>query len=168
MRRVIKLAALADLVLTPLAGRADADWYQAPPGKWCPAQIVQHLALVIDGSAGVFESRRQHGPMRRRPRSPKEVAGYWLLSRVGWIPGRRRAPALMRPGERPERAVVERQFREAVERFLVVERELLPARGSDLFVKHSALGDLTLSEWGQFHIWHCRHHAAQIRDRLAG
>ena len=165
---VIQSTVLTETVLSPLAGRAEADWYLAPPGKWCPAQIVHHLALVVDASARTFESRRAHAPMRRRPRSPKEVVGYWLLSRVGWIPGRRRAPTPMRPEERPERAVVERQFRNAVERFLALERELLPARRADLFVKHPALGDLTLPEWEQFHIWHCRHHARQIRERLAG
>ena len=167
MQGIASSAVLHDIVLAPLDGRADLDWYRAPPGKWCPAQIVQHLALVLDGSARVFESRRDHAPMRRRPRSPKEVVGYWLLSRIGWIPGRRQAPTLMRPGEQPERALVERQFRDAVERFLLIERELLPARRADLFAKHSALGDLTLPEWAQFHTWHCKHHAAQIRDRLA-
>jgi hypothetical protein len=162
------LAVLPDLVLSPLAGRADADWYLSPPGKWCPAQIVQHLALGIEYSARTFEARRQHAPMRRRPRSARERIGYWLVLGVGWVPGGRRAPAPTRPAERPERVAVERQFREAVERFLALERELLPARGADLFAKHPVLGDLTLSEWGQFHLLHCAHHAKQIRARLAG
>ena len=63
--------------------------------------------------------------------------------------------------------MAERQFRDAVERFRAVERELLPARQGDLFAKHPALGDLTLPEWAQFHTWHCKHHAQQIRARLA-
>jgi hypothetical protein len=73
----------------------------------------------------------------------------------------------MRPAEQLERAAVERQFREAVERCLVLERELLPARAADLFAKHVMLGDLTLPEWGRFHRLHCTHHAKQIRTRLA-
>jgi hypothetical protein len=165
---VTDLAVLPDLVLGPLADRADADWYQAPPGKWCPAQIVQHLALGVEYSARTFESRRARAPMRRRRRSARELIAYVLVLRVGWIPGRRRAPAATRPAEHPERTAVERQFREALERFLVVERELLPARRADLFAKHPVLGDLTLPEWGRFHVWHCRHHAQQIRARLAG
>jgi hypothetical protein len=165
---VTDLAVLPDLVLGPLAGRGDADWYQAPPGKWCPAQIVQHLALGVEYSARTFESRRERAPMRRRPRSPKELIAYGLVLGVGWIPGRRQAPTATRPAEQPERTAVERQFREALERFLVLERELLPARRADLFAKHPVLGDLTLPEWGRFHIWHCRHHAKQIRARLAG
>jgi DinB family protein len=165
---VTDLAVLPDLVLGPLAGRTDADWYHAPPGKWGPAQIVQHLALGVEYSARTFESRRERAPMRRRPRSPRELIAYALVLGVGWIPGRRRAPSATLPAEQPERTAVERQFREAVERFLVLERELLPARRVDLFAKHPVLGDLTLPEWGRFHIWHCRHHARQIRARLAG
>src|SRR3989442_1433734 len=67
--RTTAFADLPQLVLGPLAGRPDADWHRAPPGKWSPAQIVQHLAIGIDGSARTFESRRAHAPMRRRPRT---------------------------------------------------------------------------------------------------
>jgi len=165
---VTDLSVLPDLVLGPLAGRADADWYLAPPGKWCPAQIVQHLTLVLEYSARTFESRREREPMRRRPRSAKELIAYFLVLRMGWVPEGWRAPAAMRPAEHLERPAVERQFREAVERWLVLQRELLPARRADLFAKHTVLGDLTLPEWGRFHRLHCAHHAKQIRARLAG
>jgi hypothetical protein len=47
-----------------------------------------------------------------------------------------------------------------------VERELLPARSQDLFVKHPRLGDLTIPEWIRFHGIHVRHHARQIRARI--
>jgi hypothetical protein len=128
---------------------------------------VQHLALGIEYSARTFESRRGHASMRRRPRSPVELIGYWLVLGGGWIPSGRQSPTLTRPSDQPERTGVERQFREAVERFRIQERELLPARRADLFVKHPVIGDLTLPEWGRFHLLHCEHHAKQIRARVA-
>lgn len=164
---VSSLASLPDLVLGPLAGRGERDWYRAPPGRWCPAQIVQHLALTIEHSARSFEARRERQPMRRRRRSGVELIGYLLVLRFGWIPRGWGAPAPMRPAEQLERTGVERQFREACERFLVLGRELLPARGADLFAKHPMLGDLTIPEWERFHLLHCAHHAKQIRARLA-
>jgi len=166
--RTTAFADLPQLVLGPLAGRPDADWHRAPPGKWSPAQIVQHLAIGIDGSARTFDSRRAHAPMRRRPRTVREWLGYLVILRVGWYPTGFQSPAAVRPAERPDRAAVERQFREGLARFLALERELLPARARDLFVKHPRLGDLTLSEWLCFHAAHCVHHAKQIRARLAG
>src|SRR2546422_295190 len=57
---VTRFADIPDLVLGPLAGRPEADWYRAPPGKWTPAQIVHHLAISIDGSGRVFERSEEH------------------------------------------------------------------------------------------------------------
>jgi len=50
--------------------------------------------------------------------------------------------------------------------WLRLERELLPRRRADLFVKHPRMGDLTLEEWMRFHLIHARHHARQIRRRI--
>ncbi len=163
-----RFAGIPDLVLGPLAQRPDADWYRAPSGKWCPAQIVHHVALGIEYSARTFESRRHHPPMQRRTRSARQLLGYELVMHVGWLPSGFQAPTATRPAERPERQAVERQLREGVEHFQTLAGELLPARGADVFVKHPALGDLTLPEWLVFHRWHCAHHAKQIRARLQG
>jgi len=164
---VTRFADLPDLVLGPLAGRPQADWYRAPPGKWSSAQIVQHLAIGIDGSGRTFESRRAKSAMRRRPRTPRQRLGCFLVLGLGWIVPGREAPADVRPAERPDAAAVERQLREGIARFVALERELLPARSRDLFVKHPYLGDLTLPEWLRFHVLHCAHHARQVRARLA-
>lgn len=157
---------VSSVVLGPLAQRSDADWYRASDGKWSPVQIVHHLALGIEHSGRTFESRREREPMRRRPRTLFQISAYFFITTIGWSP-RRRAPPATLPAVQPERAAVERQFREGVERFERLTRELLPRRSGDLFVKHPVLGDLTLPEWLQFHTWHCSHHARQIRERLA-
>ncbi|HVH66253.1 MAG TPA: DinB family protein [Gemmatimonadales bacterium] len=159
-------AAIPDVVLGPLAGRPEADWHRAPPGKWTSAQIVHHLAISLETSGRTFEQRRGKPPMRRRARTPRERFSYFLVLQVGWMPSGRRAPELTHPAERPDPLTVGRQLREGVARFLALERELLPARGDDLFVKNPALGDLTLPEWLRFHVRHCAHHARQIRARL--
>jgi len=161
-----RFAAIPDLVLGPLAGRPAADWHRAPPGKWSPAQIVQHLAISVDGSSRVFQERRAKPPMQRRPRPLRQRLAHVVYLDLGWIPSGRRAPAATAPAEHPDAAAVERQLREGVTRFLALARELLPARGRDLFVRHPVFGDLTLPEWLRFHVRHCAHHARQIRARL--
>jgi hypothetical protein len=162
-----EFAAIPDVVLGPLAGRPEADWYRAPPGTWCAAQIVQHVAIGIDASGRTFQERRGKPPMRRRSRTALQLLGDLVMLKIGWIPSGFRAPDVTRPADRPEAAAVERMLREGVARFLTLERELLPTRASDLFVKHPRLGDLTLPEWLRFHARHCAHHAQQIRSRLA-
>src|SRR5207253_5756261 len=110
--RTTAFADLPQLVLGPLAGRPDADWHRAPPGKWSPAQIVQHLAIGIDGSARTFESRRAHAPMRRRSRTVRGRLAYLVILQLGWYPTGFQSPGVLRPVDRPHRAAVERQFRE--------------------------------------------------------
>jgi len=162
-----RFAAIPDVVLGPLAGRPDADWHHAPPGKWTPAQIVHHLAISVDGSSRVFQERRAKPPMRRRPRPLRQRLGHLVYLDIGWIPSGRPAPTVTEPAPHPDAGAVERQLRDGVARFLGLARELLPARQEDLFVKHPAFGDLTLPEWLRFHVRHCGHHAKQIRARLA-
>lgn len=163
-----RFADIPDLVLAPLAGRAEADWHKAPPGKWSPGQIVHHLAISLDASGQTFAARRHHAPMRRRARTLRQRMAYFLVLRLGMQPPGVEAPAAVRPAVRPDRAATERQLRDGVERFLALGLELLPARRDDLFVKHPYLGDLTYLEWSRFHLWHCAHHAKQIRSRLGG
>lgn len=159
---------LPAIVLGPLAGRPEKDWHRAPPGKWTPAQIAEHLAIGLDSTSRRFDERRDRPSMKRRPRSAFARLADFCIIGLGWYPpGWFSAPEGTRPAARPEPAAVERQFREGHARFVALARTILPGRGRDLFVKHPVMGDLTLEEWLRFHVVHCGHHARQIRDRLA-
>lgn len=162
-----KLGELSTIVLGPLAGRPDADWQRAPAGKWTPAQIVEHLAISMNSSAEKFEHRRAYAPMRARPRSALELLAKAAILGIQWYPQGFRAPEPTRPAEGVARDAAEAHFQNGLARWERLERELLPARRADLFVKHPRLGDLTLEEWMRFHVVHARHHARQIRDRIA-
>ncbi|HEX4633232.1 MAG TPA: DUF1569 domain-containing protein [Gemmatimonadales bacterium] len=161
----ISLDGLPDLVLGPLAGKSDADWYRAPAGKWNSAQVVEHLAISLEGSGKGFDSRRDKSPMTRRPKTIVERVASFLILTVGWFPPGREAPSGSRPAEQVDRKYAESHFREGIARFNQIAPDLLARRPRDLFVKHPRLGDLTLPEWMRFHLVHCRHHAKQIRER---
>ena len=87
---------------------------------------------------------------------------------LGFFPPFLNAPERSIPPERIDRGEAEMHFRKAVEHLQTVATLLLPARARDLFVKHPRMGDLTLEEWMEFHLRHARHHAKQIRQRIAG
>src|SRR4029077_9223764 len=137
----LSLASLPDLVLGPLAGKSDADWYRAPEGKWNAAQIVEHLAISLEGSSKGFESRRDKPPMTRRPHTWFErLAGFCILG-LRWFPPGRQAPAVSRPADQGDRKHAEAHFREGIGRFAHIAPGLLPTRGGDLYVRHPVLGD---------------------------
>ena len=161
-----RLEELPTLVLGPLRGRTDSDWESGPEGKWTPAQIVEHLALGLNASAQKFQERRNHAPMERRPRTPAEKIARFCVFWLRWFPPGRRAPERTIPALEMPRVVAEPHFLAGVAEWGRLERELLPRRGADLFVKHPRLGDLTLEEWMRFHLIHARHHARQIRARV--
>ena len=160
------LGELPDLVLGPLRGRADSEWERGPASKWTPAQIVEHLALGLALSAETFQARKNHAPMKRRPRTPAEkIAKLFIFGLRSFPPGRK-APERTTPASQIDRASAEAHFLAAVEAWDQVDRALLPERRADLFVKHPRMGDLTVEEWMRFHLIHARHHARQIRQRL--
>ncbi|HEY6852859.1 MAG TPA: DinB family protein [Gemmatimonadales bacterium] len=164
----VRLAEIAERILGPLAGRPDAAWYRAPAGKWSPAQIVEHLAISMVGSAELFERRRAHDPMTRRPRTLFERVGGWFVMAVGFYPQGFRAPEGTIPAPNVTRGAAEAKFRAGLAHWEELPRLLLPARRYDLFVKHPRFGDLTVEEWMRFHVVHARHHEKQIHARLAG
>jgi len=159
---------LSGVVLGPLAGLPETSWQQAPPGKWTPAQIVEHLALALEMSATTFAARRSKEPMARRATTLQEKVGRVFTFGIGRFPPGLKAPERTTPPPRVDGAAAEAHFRAAIAAWEAAERDLLPARRHDLFVKHPRLGDLTLEEWGRFHVVHARHHARQIRACLAG
>jgi hypothetical protein len=164
------MTALADLrtvVLGPLAGRPDADWQRGPAGKWTAAQVVEHLAIGLESTAARFRERRARAPMARRPRTALERLASLFILDLGWFPPGLKAPSGTEPAPHVDGAAAEARFRAGVAAWEALERELLPSRGRDLFVKHPRLGDLTMHEWIRFHGVHARHHARQIRERLS-
>ena len=156
-----------ELLLGPLAGRGEADWFRAPDDAWSPAMIVDHVTISIENSARAFTSREDKPPMARRPRPLVQVLACHLVLTTGWFPPGRRAPETTTPSTRPDRAATEARLRAGVAAFLDLEQRLLPRRAFDLYVKHPVLGDLTLGEFMTFHVRHAAHHRKQIVKRLA-
>src|SRR5260370_33578128 len=104
------LGGLLDLVLGALRGRADSEWEHGPPGKWTPAQIVEHLALGLNLSAETFRSRRNHAPMSRRRRTPAETVARLFIFGFRWFPPGRKAPERATPAPGVTRAAAEAHF----------------------------------------------------------
>ena len=106
--------------------------------------------------------------MTRRPRRLVERIASVSILGLGWYPQGFKAPEGTIPAERITRATAEAHFRDGIAKWEALERDLLPRRPRDLFLRHPRLGDLNMTEWMRFHLIHARHHARQIRQRIAG
>lgn len=159
---------LPDIVLGPLTAAGADVWSRSVDGQWSPGEIVAHLVAAMERSATGFESRADHAPMKRRPGTVFQRLARLMVLKAGRFGPKRKAPEGTGPPASPDRAATEAAFRSCVQRFLDLERRLLPQRERDLYLKHPVLGDLTLREFMRFHVVHAKHHAKQIRQRMSG
>src|SRR3989441_13357387 len=109
MTSMTLIGELPDVVLGPLRARADSEWEHGPPGKWTPAQIVEHLALGLTLSAETFLARRNHAPMARRPRTPAQKIAKLFIFGLRWFPPGRKAPERTTPAPQVDRRSEERR-----------------------------------------------------------
>lgn len=167
MRMRADIREVERLLLGPLRAAPRGRWTRSVGGRWSPIQVIEHVALGVDMSARGLEQRREAGPMARRRFGIGVRVAAWALLTAGYIPPGFKAPAFSAPAERPEPERVQTLLLDGVARFERLAAELLPRRALDLFLKHPMLGDLTLPEWMRFHVVHARHHAGQVRRRLA-
>src|SRR5258708_22482110 len=132
----LRFADVPKMVLAPLDGRPEADWYRAPAGKWTCAQIVEHLAISLEYSAVTFDKRRAHDSMVRRPRRFMERLGSAVILGLGWYPQGFKAPEGTVPAANVTSAAAESKFRAGFTKWQELPHMLLPARPVGPFPQH--------------------------------
>lgn len=136
-----------------------------PEGKWCVAEILEHLALTYAGTVKAMERVLAAGKPLARRATLKEGIATALVVEAGHMPGGRQAPEMTRPsGLPPEQAVARiRDDFAAMDRVLEQCRERFGA--SVKIANHPILGPLSVQQWCKFHWVHTRHHMKQV-ERL--
>ena len=160
-----QLDALEPMILGPLHGLTDAQWHEAPPGRWSIAQILHHLAIGIDAVVQRLEARKDRTDMVRRANARQQLIRHLLLG-IGRIPPGRRTPAATHPDDKPDPKLATAQLRMALARLATLAETVPPEQQARLYVQHPYVGDLNLPEWVRFFYVHNRHHAHQIAVRL--
>jgi len=133
-----------------------------PEGKWSIGEILEHLSLTYTGTKLGFDRCLQAGKAAATETTLKGRLGAFLVTKVGYLPNGRQAPAPTRPKGRPGNAVLSgiRQDIAAMDDAIQSCEERF---GSDLkLLNHPILGPLSAAEWRRFHCVHGRHHLRQI------
>jgi hypothetical protein len=132
-----------------------------PAGKWCAAEILEHLYLTYTGTVKGFERVKQAGKPLVTPPSTKHRWRTFVLFGVNYFPEGRSAPKQTAPRGLPlEKVRSEVTSQIAAMDALIGECE---ARlGSGRLLDHPVLGPLSAAQWKRFHLIHGQHHAEQI------
>ena len=139
----------------------EMTWH--PDGKWCSAEILEHLALAFGGTAKFLSKVAADGKCVASKLTLKQRVGIAVVTGGEFIPGGRKAPA----GVTPKGSVPPDQVLPTLRKYLADMDEAINACEGKLGTKvriadHPVLGPLTVSQWRKFHMVHTRHHMKQI------
>jgi hypothetical protein len=151
-------AAVDDLVR---AAEACADVWTTPtaPGKWSPAQVVEHVAISLEEGAHVVAGRPSKLPTV--PALLRPLAKLFLkrVNKTGAFPKSKTSPGMDPPSGPATPAEGSARLERALAGF-VEECEARSASGQP--VRSPAFGTVRVEEYARFIEAHTRHHTKQM------
>lgn len=134
-----------------------------PPGKWCAAEILEHLFLTYTGTTKGFLRMLESGRVQGNAPTLKQRAQAFLVVSLGYMPSGRKSPSVALPkGVGGEKVVAEIAARLAeMDQALAGCEAKFGSRAKVL--DHPILGPFSVAQWRKFHLVHGLHHVKQIR-----
>jgi hypothetical protein len=140
------------------------------PGKWCAAEVLEHLYLTYAGTTRGLEKVIARGtPLATNPSLAQRVLTF-VVVKLGYMPAGREAPAIVQPRGLPVEQVRDEIWAKLAAMDAAIARcESRFGRHVKL-LDHPVLGALTAAQWRTLHLVHGRHHQKQLlrlRERAA-
>jgi uncharacterized protein DUF1569 len=132
------------------------------PGKWCAAEVLEHLYLTYTGTIRGLEKVIAAGtPLATRPSMRKRVLTFVVVG-LRYMPTGVEAPGIVRPkGLSAEQVRNEIWSKLAAMDGIITQCETRFGRHVKL-LDHPILGALNAAEWRTLHLVHGRHHQKQL------
>ena len=133
-------------------------------GKWSIAEILEHLRLTYSGTKAALDRCLQSGKPSAGVASATDRVRAFVVTRLGYLPNGRDAPAGTRPKCDAHVDNIREEFANQIRLMddSIAESERRFGRSVKV-LHHPFLGPFTASEWRRFHCVHGRHHLRQIR-----
>jgi Protein of unknown function (DUF1569) len=159
-----RLQKLQQEIASAVAGMSVEQMSAHAPGKWCAAEILEHLYLTYSGTIKGFQRVVEAGkPLTLTRPTWRHRARTLVVMGFGHLPSGRKSPEVVRPrGVPAEKVLAEIGPR-------ISEMEDVIARCEGRFgsrrrlLDHPVLGPLTAKQWRKFHLVHGMHHVKQLR-----
>lgn len=158
---------LSKSLASATSGMSDEELLKAPAGKWCAAEILEHLRLTYTGTARMLEKNRDKANLEDAPISEQVRAARHQIFEQGRFFEGLQAPPFATPKTPPDPQVRVR-IQEDLRRLAVAldEAEARLGREANLG-NHFALGPLNGEQWRHFHFEHGQHHVKQLQALAA-
>ena len=132
------------------------------PGKWCAAEVLEHLYLTYTGTITGFERVLRKGkPLATRASMAQRVLTFVVVG-LGHMPAGRKAPPIVQPKGLPVKQV-QKEIGEKIAAMdaIIAQCEARFGRHVKL-LDHPILGPLTATQFRKLHLVHGRHHQKQL------
>ena len=132
------------------------------PGKWCAAEVLEHLYLTYTGTiTGLERVIRKAKPLASRASMAQRLLTFVVVA-LGHMPAGRKAPTVVRPRGLPAELVIHViGAKLAAIDAIIAQCEARFGRRVKL-LDHPLLGPLTATQWRKLHLVHGRHHQKQL------
>jgi hypothetical protein len=157
-----RLDRLQQALNSAVEGMSDEQLRWHPEGKWCAAEVLEHLYLTYTGTTKGFQEMLQGGkPLATTP-TPKQRLRKFVVLGLNYLPEGRKSPAMVQPKGLPSEKV-RQGLAEAMNAMdtIITEGELHFGSATPL-LDHPILGALTGRQWRKFHWLHGMHHQKQL------
>ncbi|MGB6679236.1 MAG: DUF1569 domain-containing protein [Terriglobales bacterium] len=158
------LQRLQEGIQSATQGMSGEDLLRHPEGKWCAAEILEHLYLTYTGTTKAFERCLQAGQPQVSARVLRDRVRTIVVVGLGHMPKGRQSPKHALPrGMTPEQVT-----REIGPRISAMDAAIAQCESrfgeQNRLLDHPILGPLTGRQWRKFHWVHGRHHIKQIQS----
>ena len=157
------LARLQQEIAAAVAGLSDDQWSWHPPGKWCTAEILEHLYLTYTGTIRGFERMLQAGEPRVTPVTWRQRGRRIVVLGFSYLPSGRVAPSHTRPRGLAAEKVRSEIVAKIGEMHEIITRSAEKFGSGRELLDHPILGPLTAAQWMKFHRVHGMHHVKQMQ-----
>jgi DinB superfamily len=138
------------------------DLLRHPEGKWCVAEILEHLNLTYIGTIRNLQRCVASGKTLATPDRSSKRWQRLLVTRLRFLPRGRKSPERVLPRGVSPGQVKAKVFENLARMEKVIDDCELRFGSNNPVADHPALGPLTPKEWRGFHLAHGRHHLKQI------
>jgi hypothetical protein len=141
---------------------SNEDWSWHPPGKWCAAEVLEHLYLTYTGTVKGLERVLAGGKPIVHAATFGQKWRTLVVVGLGYVPGGLKSPRVAEPRGVPAekvRAEISAKI-EAMDE--IIARCEQSFGGHAKLLDHPILGPLTAAQWRKLHLVHSLHHVKQL------
>jgi Protein of unknown function (DUF1569) len=157
-----RLDKLKESLQSAVEGMSSEQLSWHPPGKWCAAELLEHLYLTYTGTIKGFERVVKNGkPLASRASMAQRVLTLVVVG-LGHMPAGRKAPAMVLPKGLPAEEVRNQIGAKMVAMDAIIAQCEARFGRRVRLLDHPILGPLSAPQWRKLHLVHGQHHLKQI------